>query len=228
MNKNRVNFFCDKRCKGVIPEPFESRKYIPQWYKKLTAKSKNEEGFNISTLKRCPPFLDALCSGWIIPLAADVDFVVEDEGAGVSWRSDFFFDIVATHSIDQIKTHPKSPRVPLKILNQWVIRTPPGWSSLFIPPLNRPDEKLDLMAGVVETDKYFEIVNFPGFLKTGEGNVELKAGHPLMQVIPFKRGLEKSANISVLGKKEMKLLEKTRDRRSSILSLYRDKLWEPK
>ena len=71
-------------------------------------------------------------------------------------------------------------------------------------------------------------MNFPGFLKTGEGNVELKAGHPLMQVIPFKRGLEKSANISVLGKKEMKLLEKTRDRRSSILSLYRDKLWEPK
>jgi hypothetical protein len=228
MVRKRIEFFCDERCKGVIPEPFEARKYIPEWYKKLTSKDKNERGFKFSTLKRCPPFLDALCSGWIIPLAADVDFVVQDEGTGVSWESDFFFDIVTTHSVGQIKTHPNAPRVPLKILNHWLIRTPPGWSSLFVAPLNRPDDKLDLMAGIVETDKYFEIINFPGFLKIDEGNVELKAGHPLMQVIPFKRGLGTSASISALGKKEMRLLGKTRDKRSSMLSLYRDKLWEQK
>jgi|TARA_R110002167_G_scaffold20099_2_gene73983 hypothetical protein len=228
MGKTKVEFFCDERCKGIIPEPFEARKHMPGWYKKLGSTHKDEKGFNFSTLKRCPPFLDALCTGWILPLAADVDFVVQDDGAGVSWQSEFFLDVVATHSVAQIETHPKAPRVPIKLLNQWLVRTPPGWSSLFVAPLNRPDDQLELMSGIVETDKYFEIVNFPGFLKTDQGNVELKSGHPLMQVIPFKRGLERNAHISALGKKEMRLLARTRDKRSSMLSLYRDKLWEKK
>ena len=84
------------------------------------------------------------------------------------------------------------------------------------------------MSGIVETDKYFEIINFPGFLKADEGCVELKAGHPLVQVIPFKRGSSTDVVIKSLGKKELKLLIKTRDTRSSYVSLYRDKLWEKK
>ena len=225
---SRVEFFCDERCKGVIPEPYEARKYMPDWYKRLNAKGVNEDGFKFPTLKRCPPFLDALCTGWIIPLAADVQFVVRDKGEGVSWESNFFLDMVETHGIGQINTHPKSHRVPLKMLNHWVIRTPPGWSCLFTPPLNRPDNTLDLMSGIVETDKYFEVVNFPGFLKADEGSVELKAGYPLMQVIPFKRGLKREASIKAMGKKEMDILNKTRDTRASYVSLYRDKLWEKK
>ena len=224
----KVEFFCEERCKGIIPEPYSARKYMPEWYKRLNSKGINEDGFNFATLKRCPPFLDALCTGWIIPLAADVKFSVRDNGEGVSWESTFFLNMVETHGIGQIATHPKAPRIPLKILNHWIIRTSPGLSGLLTPPLNRPDDTLDLMSGIVETDKYFEIINFPGFLKADEGPVELKAGHPLMQVIPFKRGSPKEAAIKSLGKKEQKLLNKTRDTRSSYVSLYRDKLWEKK
>lgn len=223
-----IKFHCDPRCKGVIPEPYPAKKLIPDWYKKLENFTSRPEGFPGSTLKRCPPFLDAMSVGWIIPLAADIKFVVQDDGAGVRWHTDFFFSMVEAHSIEQISTHPKSPKVPLKFMNHWIVETPPGWSCLFVPPLNRPDKHLDLMTGLVETDKYFEFINFPGFMKRPEGNVQLDAGYPLMQCIPFRRNIGKDATIEALSEENMARLHNTRDKRMSHISLYRDRMWEKK
>ena len=89
----KIEFFCDPRCKGVIPEPYKAKKYIPKWYKRLPPKMQGEDGFSFSTLKRCPPFLDAMSAGWIIPLAADIEFKIQDDGTGVQWKSEFFFDM---------------------------------------------------------------------------------------------------------------------------------------
>lgn len=228
--KCNIKFHCDPKCKGIIPEPYPAKKLMPDWYKKLesfTAKP-SELKFRGSTLKRCPPFLDAMSVGWIIPLAADVKFIVQDDGAGVQWNTEFFFKMVDSHSIEQIKTHPNVPKVPLKILNHWIVETPPGWSCLFVPPLNRPDKHLDLMAGLVETDKYFEYINFPGFMKIPEGNIQLDAGYPLMQCIPFRRNIGKDAVIAALSEKNQLRLQRTRDKRTSNISLYRDHLWEKK
>ena len=72
----KIEFICEEvKGNGVIPEPYPSRKLIPDWYKKLSNYTENEEGMEIPTLKRCPPFLDAMSSGWIIPLAADITAV---------------------------------------------------------------------------------------------------------------------------------------------------------
>ena len=228
MFDSKIEFFCDPRCKGVIPEPYKAKKYIPKWYKRLPSKMQDNEGFSFSTLKRCPPFLDAMSAGWIIPLAADIEFKIQDDGTGVQWKSEFFFDMCESHGIDQIATHPKAPTVPLKFLNHWLIKTPPGWSCIFTPPLNRPDEHIDLISGVVETDKYFEFINFPGFLKKPTGNLLLEAGYHLMQVIPYKRGFSKDAKISTMTNKHLDKLKNTRDRRLSHNSLYRDTMWEHK
>ena len=229
VNNSKIKFFCDPECKDVIPEPYPARKLMPDWYKKLPNFTDSpDEKFDFKTLKRCPPFLDAMSTGWIIPLAADVQFNIQDNGAGLTWDSEFYRPMVENHTLSQISTHPNHPMVPIKILNHWIIETPPGWSCLFVPPLNRPDKNLDLMSGIVETDKYFEYINFPGFLKLLNGKITLEAGYPLMQVIPYKRNFTKDAEIKSLNKKNQARLDMIRKRRSSHPSLYRNKMWERK
>ena len=222
---SKIKFYCDPRCKGIIPPPYPAKKLIPDWYKRLEMVVK-EGDFLTPTLKRCPPFIDAMSAGWIIPLAADIRFNIQDAGTGISWEHDFFYPMIENHSLKQISTHPSYPLVPIKIINHWIIETPPDWSCIFTPPLNRPDDFIDLLTGIVETDKYFEYVNFPGFLKVLSENLTLSAGHPLMQVIPFHRKYMQETIIESLDKNKIKKLNKTRDLRASHRSLYRDSIWK--
>ena len=225
---DKIKFLCNPELIDIIPHPYPARKYIPDWYKKLGMYSEDEEGMELPTLKRCPPFLDAMSTGWIIPLAADVTFKVVDDGAGVNWKTDFAPGLIDHHNMKQISTHPNVPSVPIKVLNHWIIQTPPGWSCLFTPALNRPDDVFDLMSGVVETDKFWEHVNFPGFLKIREGTFTARQGYPLMQVIPYKRGFKKEAVVRAMNDKELKKVQLHRDRHAANFSQYRNNMWEKK
>ena len=49
--------------------------------------------------------------------------------------------MVSNHSPFQVAGNPHEPRPPMKFHNYWTIRTPPGWSCLFLPPLNRPQRR---------------------------------------------------------------------------------------
>ena len=228
-SNDSIEFLCDPRLDGVIPKPFPAKQFIPNWYKRLESYHKEENRITpLPTLKRCPPFLDAMSAGWIIPLVADVHLNVIDDGAGVSWESDFIYPIIENHKLPQVATHPKAPKIPLKILNYWMVKTPPGWSSLFITPINRIDDKLELMAGIVETDNYYEYVNFPGFVKVSEGYFKLDSGYPLMQVIPFKREYNKVAKIQTFSSEDIKKRQINKDRHSSNPSHYRDNVWVKK
>jgi hypothetical protein len=83
--------------------------------------------------------------------------------------------------------HPQQPRPACKFHNYWTIRTPPGVSCLFVPPLNRPNPVFEVVSGVVDTDKYVAHVNFPFFPLAADGLHRLAKGTPLVQVIPFRR-----------------------------------------
>ena len=227
-SNDEIEFLCDPKLDGVIPKPYPSKQFIPDWYKRLESYHKEENKITpMPTLKRCPPFLDAMSAGWIIPLVSDVHLNAIDDGAGVSWESDFIYPIIESHKLHQVATHPKSPKIPLKILNYWMVKTPPGWSSLFISPINRIDDKLELMAGIVETDNFYEYVNFPGFVKIN-GYFKLNSGYPLMQVIPFKRDYNKVAKIKTFSSEDIKKRQLNRDMRSGIPSHYRDNVWVKK
>jgi hypothetical protein len=76
--------------------------------------------------------------------------------------------------------------IPFKIMNDFGIQTPPGYSTLFVPILNMPNNPLIAFSGVVDTDTYNVPVNFPFFLKKGFVG-KIPAGTPIVQVIPFKR-----------------------------------------
>lgn len=187
--RSKIEFLCEPDDKGVIAEPFPAKGYLPEWFKRLPPIAKTElaAGSNGQTIKRCMPFLDAMATGWIIPLAATVRLEVKGNGATVEYGSDFDRAMVSNHQPYQINGHPVQPRPPLKLHNYWSIRTPPGISCLFTTPLNRPHPAIELFAGVVDTDSYHALINFPFVVTGADGLYTLEKGMPLVQVIPFRR-----------------------------------------
>lgn len=187
--KPRICFACAPEDEGVIAPPVPAKSYLPDWFRKLPAVDPGVEAVSNSglTIKRCLPFLDAMTTGWILPLAADLRLEIADEGARVEAGWDFDRTLVSSHGRHQVAGHPMAPRPPMKFHNYWTITTPPGWSCLFVDPLNRPNGLFQIVAGVVDTDTYRSPIHFP-FFATGEDGLHvITKGSPLVQVIPFRR-----------------------------------------
>jgi len=188
--------------KDILPTP--SKINIPNWYKKLKHDHKDK------TVKGCMPFLDTLTIGYILKMPIDyyVEHNVETEGiknTGMRTSNERingitdglnlnFSDTKEFHSIDQAKESPhleKNKNLPFhKILNPFIIKTPPGYSCLFVPPLNNSDDRFSIIPGIVDTDKYNLEVNFPIVFngdKYDTLETTIKRGTPYVQVIPFKR-----------------------------------------
>jgi Family of unknown function (DUF6065) len=185
----KIEFLCAPQDKGVIAEPVPAREVMPEWFKRLPPvdKSRVSTTDNALTVKRCMPFLDALMAGWILPLAATVRVEISDNGNTVNTGWDFDRAMTSNHHAYQVAGHPHQPRPPCKFHNFWNIRTPKGWSCLFVPPLNRPNGVVEIVAGVVDTDEYTSLINFPFFATAPDGLYTLEKGTPLVQVIPFRR-----------------------------------------
>ena len=70
--------------------------------------------------------------------------------------------------------------------NNFIIKTPKKYSTLFTHPHNRFDLPFYTLSGVVDTDRYVGPVQFPFFIKNNFTGV-IKAGTPLAQMTFFKR-----------------------------------------
>jgi hypothetical protein len=185
----QIEFLCAPEDQGVIAAPVPAREALPDWFRRLAPVDKNHLSTtdNALTVKRCMPFLDALMAGWMLPLAATVRIDIRDNGQTVDTGWDFDKTMVSNHHPYQVNGHPMQPRPPCKIHNHWTIRTPKGWSCLFIPPMNQPNGVIEVAAGIVDTDEYTSLIHFPFFATAPDGLYTLEKGTPLVQVIPFRR-----------------------------------------
>lgn len=194
MAEGRIEFRCKAEDKGVIAEPYLAKSSLPDWFRRLPAVDKDHHDATGSGLaiKRRMPFLDAMQTGWILPLAATVRLEVKDGGRTVDAGWDFDGTLVSNHGAFQVAGTPSEPRPP-KFHDDWTVRTPPGWSCLFVPPLNRPEPAFECLAGVADSDLYPNLIHLPFFATDRDGLYTLAKGTPLVQVIPFRRadaGLE--------------------------------------
>ena len=184
-----ITFTCSPEDEGVIAPPVPARQALPAWFRDLPGTDRSELSATNDglTVKRCMPFLDAMTTGWIVPLAATVRLEVTDDGTSVTagWEHDR--EMVSNHAAFQVAGNPHEPRPPMKFHNFWTIATPPGWSCLFLPPLNRPDPVVEVFGGVVDTDTYRSPVNVPFVVTAPDGVHTLEQGRPLVQVVPFRR-----------------------------------------
>ena len=187
--RTRLEFLCAPEDKGVIAEPVPARTEHPAWFRKLPGIDAAELSAtnNGLTVKRCLPFVDALNTGWLLPLAATVRLEISDEGRKVAAGWELDRDMISPHGAFQAAGNPYEPRPVLKFHNPWTIRTPPGWSCLFVQPLNRPGSIVEVLSGVVDTDTYVAPVNLPFVALAGDGVHTIAKGTPLAQVIPFRR-----------------------------------------
>ncbi|MGL4241751.1 MAG: DUF6065 family protein [Beijerinckiaceae bacterium] len=187
--ERKIIFRCAPEDEGVIAPPVLAKTVIPEWFRKLppvdpARVSATDNGL---TVKRCMPFLDAMTTGWIIPAAATIRLEIRDEGRTVNAGWEFDKVMVSNHHAYQIAGNPQEPRPPCKLHNYWTIETPPGWSCLFVPPLNRPNPIVSVLAGVVDTDTYTSLIHFPFVATAPDGVHVVEKGTPLVQVIPFRR-----------------------------------------
>ncbi len=89
-SKNQmIRFLCRPEDEGVIPPPESAKAFLPDWFRKLPAIDKQAVTTSDTglTVKHCMPFLDAMTTGWIIPLAATVRLEIGDDGKTVNTGS---------------------------------------------------------------------------------------------------------------------------------------------
>jgi hypothetical protein len=185
----RIRFLCDPADEGVIAPPIPAKAYLPDWFRKLPAVDPGKLSVTDTglTVKRCLPFLDAMTTGWIIPLAATVRMEIRENGAVMEAGWDFDRTMVSNHGMHQVKGNPWGHLPPRKFHNYWTIVTPPGWSCLFVNPLNRPNGLFEIVSGIVDTDTYRSPIHFPFFATGPDGLHVIEKGSPMVQVIPFRR-----------------------------------------
>lgn len=172
-------------------DPLPAIELLPEWYKNTPSTFISEEKMlrnshnNRRTVKKCLPVFDAMTAGYIIRTWKEVMVTNQDGGPFYYWRNP---DPIGFHPVEQADQHPKSNGFPFpKWNNPWGIRTPPGWSCLFIPPLHRPNDIFTILPGIVDTDTYNSPVNFTFTLNVPMWEGSIPPGTPMVQVIPFKR-----------------------------------------
>lgn len=206
--KNIEFYISNEEIYNSIPHPKPASKFIPSWYKKLDANLGDPN--TVGSIKKCMPFLDSLTSGYIIPLWHDIHFKTYiDENYGP--RIEFNWPIslhskkaVDHHNVDQIEGSDISQTTfgqsPLKFVNPWIIKTPPGYSCLFVQPLNHYNDNFELISAIVDTDTFTSNIHFPFVWHKNNFNDIVERGTPLVQVIPFKRE-EWASNVKIENSK---------------------------
>ena len=161
------------------------------------------------TVKACIPVLDTLRTGYIIPLWTELIFAYPDHNPNellISWNMQGLgsrdmassreesqprhnIDPKAFKSAEGLPIHARAKENNVEYMftlnSPWTIKTPPGYSCLFIAPLNN-DLPFDYVNGIVNTDTYSVAVNW-NFLMKRRWEGILRVGTPMMQIIPFKR-----------------------------------------
>ena len=219
----------------VWPHPQPASRFIPDEYKKMARFDKLD--MTQHTVKTCMPFLDSLSAGYIIPF--DQDYLVHKAVSltknGKVEKTNFCVT-PANKEPHDFGYHQAAQLPPKwneisggqqagKFHNKWLIKTPPGYSCLFIKPMNRLEPRFEIISGIVDTDVYVNAINFPFILHKRDEQFLIKKGEPMVQVIPFKRESWKmwaGFYIEKLHSKTLNLLQ------SEWLDKYKKMFWHKK
>jgi hypothetical protein len=223
---------------GVSKElqPVPAVSAIPDWYKNSDSyihgkKEPLGNGQSSATIKRCMPVFDALSHGYFILTHTDVWISQrEQEYEGklqiLPWFEWAAFEPILFHPANQVSLYPTESKGNFpKWMNPWSIKTPPGYSTLFISPVHR-NNVFTILEGVVDTDTHFASVNFPMYLTNPNFEGLLPAGTPIAQVIPFQREPWKMSLGSEIEKNEA--IQGIGKVRSRFFDSYKNLLRQPK
>jgi hypothetical protein len=219
-----------------LPEPIPASKKIPEWYKSISRyiegnkKPSPADGGTNGTIKTCMPVLDAITSGYLILSSADIYIEKEEEGRFYNWAD---HNLISFHGQRQVTGYPNLEKkvgmesVP-KFNNPWIVKTPKGYSCLFVTPFHH-DLPFTILPGIVDTDTYFNAVNFP-FMLDPDFEGLIPKGTPIAQVIPFRR---EDWNMSIKMLADSKKFQKewlrvTKELSTHFFDKYKKIFWSSK
>lgn len=172
--------------------PKPARAGVPEWYKKanrfMSGKMEiTEAGVVNKDIKLCVPFLDAMTSGYLVELPADLLVQRTLDGVSFYWHEEP--QLIEFRDKNMATTLPR-PAGHDHDLYAWILHwatvLPSGYSALVVHPLNRFDLPFTTTNGVVDADNYSTGGQVPFFLRKDFTGI-IPAGTPIMQIIPFRR-----------------------------------------
>ena len=190
-----LTFRCPAALESSLPRPIPAVQGLPDWYKAAPQRAFNPTmGEETLTVKKCPPFIDAMIYGFLIPL--QIDLHVQD--GEFTWDFEVPRGFVSEYSHSPIGFHDPSQvtgtplfdedRFIVKFNNFWTIEAPPGYSLLFTHPVNRTDLPFTTLTGLIDCDRFHN--SPPAFPARGHDagfNGVLPKGTPIAQCLPVKR-----------------------------------------
>lgn len=217
------------------PQP--AKGFVPRWYKEAELEIPPEnykEG-----LKACTPFLDSMLSGYMLVTWAAIRFYKEDgetkweyvekDDYGNYIKSDIDYDMIFKRDGRAAGTVPRpqnSIHDHFVWRSRWGWKTPRGWSSLVVHPLNRIDLPFTTLSGVIDSDEWATWGQIPFFLRDDFEGI-IPVGTPIAQIIPIQRKTWISTIDETIRKKfEFRSNEAHKDRR--ISGYYRKVAWKKK
>jgi hypothetical protein len=227
--------------------PIPAKFNIPEWYKNLKHTVENK------TVKGCMPFLDSLTAGYLLKMPQDFRLrhnidtknekneTIKDSFQGFG-LSQYMQEIgakhlnlnsgISIHPVDQLKGSyliEKNKNLPFyKIMNPWKIKTPKGYSCLFVPPMNNSDDRFSVIPGIVDTDTHPIEINFPIVINGDKYPVletTIKKGTPYVQIIPFKRD---SWKMTTKSRRQKEIQNFNFNYALKVVDIYKEKYWNKK
>jgi hypothetical protein len=191
----KVTFRCDPALERILPRPMPAKQGLPDWLKQMPVTVFSDfHGRDIRTVKQCPPFVDAMAAGFLIPLPCDVqcergtftwDWDLPPTSTQEQTRAPLNFHVAA-----QLAGSPLTAgdRPAIKFNSFWTIELEPGWSILAMHPANRLELPFRTLTGLVDADRFNEIgIFFPALWTDPEFTGLLPRGLPVVQCIPVQR-----------------------------------------
>lgn len=191
----QLTFRCPAELFGTLPPPVPANLGVPDWIKKMPPQAFN--GINQrdeDTVKRCPPFIDAMTHGFLMPLMCDLRVengeFLWDNAIPPSGGVNFPRSPIGFHDASQVIGSPLfgDDRYVIKFHNFWTIEAPEGYSMLFTHPLNRFDLPFTTLTGLVDCDRYVDNwIHFPAHWHDMNFSGVLPKGTPVAQCFAVKR-----------------------------------------
>lgn len=191
----RVVFRCDPALRDLLPRPTAARHALPDWLRSMPATAFSDlHQQNVRTVKQCPPFVDAMAYGFIMPLACDVAI---DRGT-FKWNWDLPPLAVGTHPRAPLSFHVPAQvtgtpfhdthRAVVKFNSFWTIELEAGYSLFATHPVNRGDLPFRLLTGLVDADRFTDVgILFPALWVDPDFVGVLPAGTPIAQCFAVAR-----------------------------------------
>jgi hypothetical protein len=214
-NEMNLIFRCPAALEELLPRPIPAVQGLPDWFKALPRKAFNPTmGKEVETVKKCPPFIDAMTYGFLIPLAMDLKVEVVSE---------YSHSPIGFHDPSQVAGTPffDDDRFIIKFNNFWTIQAPEGYSLLFTHPVNRTDLPFTTLTGLVDCDKFQDTpLNFPVRWRDTDFSGVLPKGTPVAQCLPVKRE-RWSGRFEIFSEEDTARVIATRDAIAGETDVYR-------